>query len=766
MADRWIISDFAFNFGGTSTVAPYFQCFAVSQTSEPVAGGWFLYALRTDDASHVWLNDYPKFGVWPDGIYMSVNGFSNAGLFQGTEAWALNRYDMESGLPLRAFVAYIANTTDPFAMVPSNLRGNTPGSMPPAGTPNYFVSESQTAFAIEVRKFQVAANWSSATFSAATNVGQTSYTIPGQNIVPQPGTAVTLDSLGDRIMQKVHYRKVGGAESLWVSHTFRASSSGPTGSQWAQINVSGGTVSTTAVQQQKFDPADTVYRWMSSIAADNAGNAALGYSASSAGVNPSLRYAGRLASDGLNSLAQTETVMQAGVGVQNGKCGGSDCHRWGDYSAMSVDPGDDCTFWFTSEYYAAAGTSTIAWNTRIGTFRFSPAQCVSTPVTLTTHSLIFDGGVGSDWSPVSERLGTSGIAPNAFDYFLTWDSTNLYAGMKGLSNTLPYTFALVIDTDPATQSPSNTGSMAALACAGGFNANAKGNFALLRSSANSTAATAKFQASGGAWTAWAPGSGSDALDFGRNMAEFQLNWSDVGLSASAGTAGIYLFVCQGNALVSSWPPEDLQSGSPILNVETTVPLNDTGRTPRTYSPHAGQETATLTNGAGPFNLLNGYVQLANISGLSGACSFAAVDGGNLTSAPAAQMAQRTYTLSPGAGCTGLTADVTLKYEDGTTANNAPSEINGLTEANLTLFKNIVGSWVDQGGTVNTTTNTVTRLAVNSFSQWGFGTSHPTAVSVTNVSAEGETGYAWWLPLGAAASAIMGVRWLRRRRARG
>jgi hypothetical protein len=81
-------------------------------------------------------------------------------------------------------------------------------------------------------------------------------------------------------MQKVQYRKVGSAESLWVTHTFRSSSSGPTGSQWAQINVTGGTISATPVQQQLYSPGDGIYRWMGSIAADIQGNVVLGYSIS------------------------------------------------------------------------------------------------------------------------------------------------------------------------------------------------------------------------------------------------------------------------------------------------------------------------------------------------------------------------------------------------------------------------------------------------------------------------------------------------------
>ena len=115
-------------------------------------------------------------------------------------------------------------------------------------------------------------------------------------------------------MQKVQYRKVGLAESLWVTHTFRSSATGPTGSQWAQIDVTGGTIATTPVQQQNYDPADGLYRWMSSIAADVQGNVALGYSTSN-GTSPnfpSIAYSGRLAGDPLNTLPQTETRAHRG----------------------------------------------------------------------------------------------------------------------------------------------------------------------------------------------------------------------------------------------------------------------------------------------------------------------------------------------------------------------------------------------------------------------------------------------------------------------
>lgn len=381
LADRWILSHFAFGTDATTgnTVQPYFQCIAVSKTSDPVVGGWWLYPVRVDDAAHPWLNDYSKFGIWSDCLYMSANEFTGAGAFQGTLFASFSRANMYAGAALTSSVGYIVNAVNPFTMIPANLGGQS-GAALPAGTPNYFVSESQTAFRFEVRKFTAGANCGAGgTLGAAVSVTQTSYTDPGSNIVPQPGTTTLLDSLGDRVMQKVQYRKVGAQESLWVAHTFRSSATGPTGIQWAQINVTGGTVSTTPLQQQKYDPADTLYRFMPSLAVDGQGNMALGYSTSNATAPnyPSIAYSGRLASDPANTLPQTETQLIAGGSSQTGSCGGA-CSRWGDYTSMSVDPADDCTFWMTNEYYPGPfDANTVAWHTRIGAFKFPACTATS-----------------------------------------------------------------------------------------------------------------------------------------------------------------------------------------------------------------------------------------------------------------------------------------------------------------------------------------------------------------------------------------------------
>lgn len=371
LADRFIFMDFAWDDLNLQT-GPYYFCFAVSKTADPVSGGYYLYAIRADDDAHPWLPDYPKGAIWPDGIYFSANMFcmelsgcsGGSGTFQEVRAWAFNRQQMEAGQSLQSVVVDTSSTSY-FSLLPSNLRG----ALPPSGTPSFFVSEDQFSYSFDVFKFHV--DWTtpnSSTFSGPIQVSQASYSVPNGAIVPQPGTHTKLDSLNDRLMMQNQYRNVDGAESLWVAHTVQTSRSSNTGIQWAQIDVSGGTIVTTPLQQQEYFPDTSLYRWLPSLAVDSAGNMAVGYSVSSATTYPGIRYSGRLYNDPLNTLSQGEATLVDGSGSQIVDCGGSPCTRWGDYSAMTVDPSDDCTFWYTNEYYTTSGGD---WNTRIGSFKFS-----------------------------------------------------------------------------------------------------------------------------------------------------------------------------------------------------------------------------------------------------------------------------------------------------------------------------------------------------------------------------------------------------------
>ena len=406
LADRWILTDFAFAFDGSGNpLAPFYQCIAVSKTSNPVSGGWFFYAVHVDTGAAGapptnTLNDYPKFGLWTDCLYMGANGFNmSSGNYAGAIFGAFNRSTLYAGQALtstNSSLGFLSGASAPFSMFPANLLGTSAASLPPAGTPEYFVAESGSAFAWEVRKYTNGANvcGSGGTLGAATSVNQAAYGYPATedasdpsgfttNIAAQKSTTNKLDSLGDRLMQKVQYRKIGSAESLWVVHTtcsatHDASGVCPTATttmrpQWTQINVTNKTIATVPVQQQIYAPDTTLYRWLPSLAVDNQGNMALGYSTSSANAFPGIAYSGRLVGDALNQLPQTETVLQAGSGSQlnAGSAANGTVQRWGDYSSMSVDPADDCTFWYTNEYFdtVAHGTNGI-WQTRIGAFKF------------------------------------------------------------------------------------------------------------------------------------------------------------------------------------------------------------------------------------------------------------------------------------------------------------------------------------------------------------------------------------------------------------
>jgi hypothetical protein len=160
------------------------------------------------------------------------------------------------------------------------------------------------------------------------------------------------------------YTNIGGVESLWNVHTVRGSSASQAAVRYYQVKVTGGNVEANATQGATWNP-DSANRFMPSVAVDRVGDMAIGYSVSSSKLFPAIRYAGRLASDPVNTLSQTENSIIEGTGTQTGSCGGT-CERWGDYSAMTLDP-DGCTFWYTSEYYAASG---LDHHTRIGSFAF------------------------------------------------------------------------------------------------------------------------------------------------------------------------------------------------------------------------------------------------------------------------------------------------------------------------------------------------------------------------------------------------------------
>ncbi len=419
LADRWLVSEFSVS----NTSGPYYECVAVSTSPDP-AGSYNAYAFQMPAVPgypNGKFPDYPKLAVWPDAYYMTMNQFASAtGSYAGAAVWALNRSQMLTGVVSPTYVYYDLDTADPrFGnMLPANLDGAT---LPPAGSPEYFAEVDGTKGSWlydAMRLWRFSVNWATPASSTFGLAGQPNSVIAvapfnylpcvaasSPNCIPQPGSAPALDAVGDRIMHRLVYRNFGDHEALVANQTVDAGG-GLAGIRWYEVRDPGG--SPSIYQQGTFAP-DATNRWMGSIAMDRYGNIAVGYSASSATVTPSIRYAGRLATDPLGALSQGEQTLITGTGVQL-----SSSARWGDYSSMSIDPTDDCTFWYVNQYYDSTGFTN--WRTRIGSFRLPPCNMGGLTGVVTDASTS---------SPLSNVL-ISTISPSGFGTSTLTDPAGAY----------------------------------------------------------------------------------------------------------------------------------------------------------------------------------------------------------------------------------------------------------------------------------------------------------------------------------------------------
>lgn len=344
-AKRWVVSQFFIS--GKN----FLECVAVSKTSD-ATGAYYRYAFNygTHD-----FNDYPKIGVWPDGYYVTYNIFTNGVSFAGSKVCAFDRAAMIAGDD--ATQQCVQLTPQYGGLLPSDLDGST---QPPAGSPNFLITYDTNK--LQLFRFHVDwANPSNSDMEGPINITVPNFTPAcggGGACMKQKGTTNLLDSLSDRPMYRLAYRNFGDHESLVVNQSVDVS--GGVGVRWYELRDPNGTPS--LFQSGTFAPTKKSYRWMGSVAQDKFGNMAAAYSYSSAKDFPGIRYAVRAAADPLGQL-QPERIILEGGGSQ---VGGLD--RWGDYSALTVDPEDDCTFYFTSEYLKTTGS--FNWSTRIASFKF------------------------------------------------------------------------------------------------------------------------------------------------------------------------------------------------------------------------------------------------------------------------------------------------------------------------------------------------------------------------------------------------------------
>ena len=441
MADRWFITQFAFL--GNGQAPPFHQCVAVSQNGDPT-GVYYAYDFVTPGAE---FPDYGKFGVWPDGYYMTVNQFTEPGdHFNGVGMYALDRQKMLIGDPTASFIYFNLNLT----VHPEGVNSTQPSDQdgleaPPPGTPNTFAYLISDEF--EIAPFNVDAlklydfhadftTPANSTFierpeSPVPVAAFDPRTVPATNRdIKQPAPATTtdaLDSIEYHLMFRLQYRNRGGIETLVSSTTVNVSGLAPTtlanfqaGVRYFQLQRStpGGPwllYDNATFSPDAGTPATGVNRWLPSAAIDHMGNLAVSYSASSTSVFPSIWYAGR----DFNALGGLtgEQHMFDGTAVQLGSS-----NRWGDYQSLQVDPTDDCTFWTTNQYYNV--NSQFNWRTRIGRFKFPtcaapPQGTVSGTVTACDSGVPLGGAIvqlSNGFSTTTKADGTYSfnVAPGTY----------------------------------------------------------------------------------------------------------------------------------------------------------------------------------------------------------------------------------------------------------------------------------------------------------------------------------------------------------------
>ncbi len=371
-AQRWIMSQFLVE-------APFAQCFAISTTADPL-GTYHRYEFALPI-----LGDYPHLGVWTDAeasqnAYLLVtHDFIGSG-FEGSSYIALERDRMLAGQPAR--MIRFAGFETAFGALPVHLEG--PEHAPAGACPVFLHFDASSSAYLA---WDLCVRWDEPALSTVSaRPRQLAARVPfvaNLTEVAQPGAGATLSTFGRHLM----YRATGRAfarhaptpMSVVVNHYVEGANDNG-GIKWATFNFSGDMVSADALFANGFEPQigramnkaikdegtyapDASSRWLGAIAIDRSGNIGLGYSVGSASMSPELRITGREASDAPGTLRDEQQCSPTGTGSQLDTSG-----RWGDYASMSVDPSDECTFWFTSEYYAV--TSARDWNTRICSFKF------------------------------------------------------------------------------------------------------------------------------------------------------------------------------------------------------------------------------------------------------------------------------------------------------------------------------------------------------------------------------------------------------------
>jgi hypothetical protein len=412
MADRWIATQFAINTPDGS----FWELVAVSESGDPL-GAYYRYAFEFPA-----FNDYPKLGIWPDGYYFSFNMFGSD--YRRAAVCALDRAAILLGDPDARMILFdLPQGSEPWSLLPADIDGPPPTD----NEPNYFIYATDDAFGsgdnLIIMEFK--SDWTTPENSTFEEVARLA-TEPFKSYfcnaslgacLQQPDGGPNLEALSDRLMYRLQYRNFGSYQAMVTNHTVNVGLNGArhAGVRWYEMRDLNDGNGWFIYQQGTYAP-DERHRWMGSIAMDGRGYIALGFSIVSPAKYPSIRYTGRSPNDPLGQMTFYEEEIIAGTGIQTG-----DAARWGDYSMMSIDPADDTTFWFTTEYVKQSGQ--VTWRTRIAGFRMVEDHVAPADVNTLTATANTTNAVTLGWT----ATGNDGNSGTAFIYDIRYSTAPITA---------------------------------------------------------------------------------------------------------------------------------------------------------------------------------------------------------------------------------------------------------------------------------------------------------------------------------------------------
>ena len=351
---RWLVSQFAFN----DDFDDFSLCLACSKTNDPT-GEYYQHEFSF---TGIGFPDYPKYGFATDAIAVMANIYEP---FEGSGLGAIDKSEaFSSG---SATMVFFQPGTNEFGFLPGDNDGPVFNDVPPTFATNnagYFSND-------RIDFWEIHPDFANPGNSTASEVARVPVT-PFNSFVPgidQPEGAPLLDPITDRLMHRLQIRNFGNDKRAVVNHTVNADGNGKAGIRWYEFRNSKDK-GWNLFKENTFSP-DGDHRWMGSIAMNEKNETLLGYSISSTTTYPSIGVAGRLGESNLMNAGEL-LVYDGNVDqyVQLGNAG-----RWGDYSAMAVDPVDG-TFWYTQEYAKPnTGLGELAgWATKIAQVKVSAGR--------------------------------------------------------------------------------------------------------------------------------------------------------------------------------------------------------------------------------------------------------------------------------------------------------------------------------------------------------------------------------------------------------